>query len=135
MALRLTLKPQERAIIGGAVLTNGRNRAELYVETEVPVLRGSDILSPAAVQTPCEHIVLAIQLMYVDPQRRESHQRGYRQLVEDVLDVSPSSRRYLEPIEKCVTEGRYYQALKLGRELMAHERELLEHVQRRTSGV
>ncbi len=135
MALRLTLKPQERAIIGGAVLTNGRNRAELFVETEVPVLRGSDILSPAAVQSPCEHIVLSIQLMYVDPQRRESHERSYRLLVEDVLDASPSSRRYLEPIDKCVEEGRYYHALKLGRDLMAHEKELLEHVQRPTPRV
>lgn len=135
MALRLTLKPQERAIIGGAVLTNGRHRAELFVETEVPVLRGSDILSPTAVHTPCEHVVLAIQLMYVDPQRRESHLRGYRQLVDDVLDASPSSRRYIEPIDACIAEGRYYQALKLGRDLMTHEKELLEHVQRRTSGV
>lgn len=135
MALRLTLKPQERAIIGGAVLTNGRNRAEIYVETEVPVLRGSDILSPSAVRTPCEHIVLSVQLMYVDPARRESHERSYRQLVDDVLDASPSSRRYLDPIDTCVREGRYYQALKLGRDLMAHEKELLQHVQRPAPGV
>lgn len=135
MALRLTLKPQERAIIGGAVLTNGRHRAELFVETEVPVLRGSDILSPAAVQSPCEHIVLAIQLMYVDPARRASHENSYQQLVADVLDASPSSRRYLEPIEACIADGRYYQALKLGRDLMNHEKELLQHVQRRTTSV
>ncbi len=135
MALRLTLKPQERAIIGGAVLTNGRHRAELYVETEVPVLRGSDILSPAAVQTPCEHVVLSIQLMYVDPQRRESHLRSYEQLIEDVRDASPSSRRYLDPIDQCIRQGRYYHALKLGRDLLAHEKELLEHVQRSTSRV
>jgi flagellar protein FlbT len=135
MALRLTLKPNERAIIGGAVLTNGRYRAELFVETEVPVLRGSDILSPASVHTPCERIVLAIQLMYVDGPRREVHARSYRGLVDDVLDASPSSRRVIEPIETCVAEGRYYQALKLGRELLAHEKELLEHVRERAPRV
>ena len=128
MALRLTLKPHERAILGGAVLTNGRHRAELFVETEVPVLRGSDILSPSAVRTPCERIVLAIQLMYVDPQRRAVHEQTYLALVEDVLDASPSSRRLLGPINELVHEGKYYQALKAGKELLSFERELLAHV-------
>ena len=128
MPLRLTLKPHERAILGGAVLTNGKHRAELFVETEVPVLRGSDILSPAAVRTPCERIVLAIQLMYVDPQRRAVHEQTYLALVEDVLDASPSSRRLLDPINELVQAGKYYPALKKGKELLAFERELLSHV-------
>jgi flagellar biosynthesis repressor protein FlbT len=128
MALRLTLKPNERAILGGAVLTNGKHRAELFVETEVPVLRGSDILSPSAVRTPCERIVLAIQLMYVDPQRRAVHEQTYLALVEDVLDASPSSRRLLESINDLVQAGKYYPALKQGKELLAFEKELLSHV-------
>jgi flagellar protein FlbT len=128
MALRLTLKPHERAILGGAVLTNGKHRAELYVETEVPVLRGTDILSPALVRTPCERIVLAIQLMYVDPQRRAIHEQTYRALVEDVLDASPSARRWLAPIDELVGAGKFYPALKHGRDLLAYERELLANV-------
>ena len=126
MALRLTLKPHERAILGGAVVTNGNHRTELFVETEVPVLRGSDIMSPATVSTPCERIVLAIQLMYVDGPRRAAHLQTYRTLVDDVLDASPSSRRVLEPIEACVRDQKYYQALKLGRELIAFEKELVD---------
>ncbi len=128
MALRLTLKPNERAILGGAVLTNGKHRAELFVETEVPVLRGSDILSPSMVRTPCERIVLAIQLMYVDPQRRSAHEQTYRTLVDDVLDASPTSRRWIEPIEECVAAGQYYQALKHGKQLLSFEKELLSNV-------
>ena len=128
MALRLTLKPHERAILGGAVLTNGKHRAELFVETEVPVLRGSDILSPSMVRTPCERIVLAIQLMYVDPARRAVHEQTYVTLVEDVLDASPSSRLWLDPINALVQQGKYYPALKQGKDLLAHERELLSNV-------
>ena len=128
MALRLTLKPNERAILGGAVLTNGKHRAELFVETEVPVLRGGDILSPSMVRTPCERVVLAIQLMYVDPHRRSIHHASYQSLVEEILDASPSSRRYLEPIEEQIEAGQYYQALKLGRDLLAFEKELVSHV-------
>lgn len=128
MPLRLTLKPHERAILGGAVLTNGKHRAELFVETEVPVLRGADILSPSLVRTPCERIVLAIQLMYVDPQRRPAHEQTYRALVEDVLDASPTTRRWLDPIDEAVRAGKFYPALKLGRQLLSFEKELLAHV-------
>lgn len=127
MALRLTLKPHERAILGGAVLTNGKHRAELFVETEVPVLRGADILSPALVRTPCQRVMLAIQLMYVDPQRRSAHEQAYRSLADEVLDASPSARRWLDPIDEAVRAGRYYPALKLGRQLLAFEGELLSH--------
>jgi flagellar protein FlbT len=128
MSLRLTLKPHERAILGGAVLTNGKHRAELFVETEVPVLRGSDILSPSLVRTPCERIVLAIQLMYVDPARKAAHEQTYLALVEDVLDASPSSRRLLEQINALIQLGKFYPALKQGKDLLAHERELLSNV-------
>ena len=128
MALRLTLKPHERAILGGAVLTNGKHRAELFVETEVPVLRGSEILSPSMVRTPCERVVLAIQLMYVDPQRRAVHEQTYRSLLEDILDASPSSRRYLDPIDELVRAGKFYPALKQARDLLAYEKELLSNV-------
>ncbi len=128
MPLRLTLKPHERAILGGAVLTNGKHRTELFVETEVPVLRGGDILSPSMVRTPCERVVLAIQLMYVDPHQRALHHATYRTLADEVLDASPSSGRLLAPIAECVDAGQYYQALKLGRELIAFEKEIVSHV-------
>ena len=73
MSLRLSLKPHEKIILGGAVLRNGSNRAEIFIENEVPVMRESDILSPHAVRTPCERIYLALQLLYVDPARAEEH--------------------------------------------------------------
>ena len=72
--------------------------------------------------------MLAIQLMYVDPQRRSAHEQTYRSLVDDVLDASPSARRWLEPIEEEVRAGKYYPALKLGRQLLAFEKELLSNV-------
>ena len=128
MPLRLTLKPNERAILGGAVLTNGKHRAELFVETEVPILRGGDILSPSSVTTPCERIVLAVQLMYIDVAHRDVHHQTYLALVEDVLDASPSSRRHIAPMDESVQAGQYYQALKQGRQLIAYEKELLSDV-------
>lgn len=125
MALRLTLKPNERVLIGSAVIQNGRQRAELYVENHVPVLRGQDILSPAAVKTPCERVVLAIQLMYVEPSRREAHRETFRSLAAEVLAAGPSSRRILEEIESLVERNEFYPAIKQARALLAWERGVL----------
>ncbi len=128
MALRLTLKPRERVIIGGAALRNGDGRIELFVENEVPVLRESDILSPGAVRTPCQRIYLALQLAYVDAARRAEHADRFRALAAEVAAAAPSCRPLLDRIAACLEAGRYYQALKVGRRLLDHEREILSHV-------
>ena len=128
MALRLTLKPHERVLIGSAVLTNGRHRTELSVENHVPVLRGTDIVSPTSVRTPCERIMLALQLAYVEPARRETHLASYHALVAEVLDAVPRCRPFLAPIDEALDENRWYAAIKLGRLLLQFERELLSHV-------
>jgi flagellar protein FlbT len=128
MALRLTLKPQERVIIGGAVIKNGDTRVEIFVMNEVPVLREPDILSPGSVQSPCERIYLAIQLMYVDPDHSSDHMESFRTLTSDVMNAAPSCRLLIDDMTGLVTAGRLYQALKSARALIAHEKELMKDV-------
>jgi flagellar protein FlbT len=125
MALRLTLKPNERVIIGGAVIRNGDNRVEFLIENEIPILRESDILSPTAVRTPCERIYLALQLIYVDPDRVSQHRATFRALVSDVRQAAPSTNPYLEKIEGLVEAGSLYQAIKTAQSLLKYERKLM----------
>ncbi len=66
MPLKISLKAGERVIIGGAVITNGKLKTELFVENKVPVLRQKDILSIKEADTPCRRIYFVIQLMYMD---------------------------------------------------------------------
>jgi flagellar protein FlbT len=129
MALRLTLRPNERVIVGGAVIRNGESRCELLIENEVPVLREPDIMSPNAVRTPCERIYLALQLMYVDQERSAQHQVTYAELVSEVLQAAPSLTPTLQTIEAQVSAGRIYQALKAAHGLLNRERELVPDVQ------
>ena len=128
MALRLTLKPQERVIIGGAVIKNGDSRTEFFVMNEVPVLREPDILSPGSVQTPCERIYLAIQLMYVDPTNLGIHQRTYWTLVGELVSAAPSLLGRIDRLSREILAGNYYRALRLAQKLIAHETEMLHHV-------
>jgi flagellar protein FlbT len=130
MALRLSLKPGERLILGGAVIRNGESRSELMVENEVPLLRSRDILSPSDATTPCKRIYLAIQLMYVDPAGLVQHEALYRQLVLDAATAAPSTLKFLTPMNDHIINGRYYQALKAARPLLDYEQELLSNAQR-----
>ena len=129
MALRLTLRPHERVIVGGAVVRNGESRCELLIENEVPVLREPDILSPSAVRTPCERIYLALQLMYVDHERFAEHLVTYEKLAAEVLQAAPSLAPALQAIEEQVGADRIYQALKSARGLLHREQELVPDVQ------
>ena len=128
MALKLTLKPRERVIIGSAAIQNGGTRAELSIVNAVPVLRESDILSPKAVRTPCERVYLMLQLVYLDAPRADEHHESYVALAADVAVAAPSCRRLLARIDALLADGRPYQALKCARTLLRKERELMSHV-------
>jgi flagellar biosynthesis repressor protein FlbT len=127
VSLRLTLKPGERVIIGGAVVRNGESRTELRIENEVPLLREADILSPKAANTPCSRIYLALQLMYVDPERVMQHEETYRLLVQDLLVAAPSSQSHVDSINEHLAASRYYHAIKSAKALLNYEQELLAH--------
>src|SRR5258706_1208711 len=90
MAFSLTFKPHERAVLAGAVIRNGRARAVLLVENEVPILRESDILSPGAVRTPADCVVMAIQLMYLDADRLDDHRETYLSFSGQLRAAAPS---------------------------------------------
>ena len=85
MALKITLKPHERMIIGGAVVTNGDSRTQLVIENKVPLLREKDILSEREVKTPARRIYFVIQLMYVDEENLMTHHQLYWNLIEELV--------------------------------------------------
>ncbi len=127
MALRLVLKPNERLILGGAVVRNGNARTELIIENTVPILRERDILTPRTATSPCGMIYLAIQLMYVEPRNRAQQQEIYVKLSQDVIKAAPSTLKFIARMNEDLSKGRFYHALKTARELLNYEHELLAH--------
>jgi flagellar protein FlbT len=127
MALKITLKPHERMIIGGAVIANGSTRCDLVIENNVPILRQKDILSLKDTDTPCRRIYFAIQLMYVDEKNMAEHHRIFWELVKDVVEAAPSRATILNEICGQILQGQYYQALKLTRKLITYEDEVMKH--------
>jgi flagellar protein FlbT len=129
MTLKITLKPQEKMIIGGAVLINGNPKnTDLIIENTVPVLRQKDILSEKDATSPCSRIYFVIQLMYIDEANLLTHQNAYWKLVRELLDAAPSLTGFIDQINQHILSGRHYQALKLARELITYEQEVISRV-------
>ena len=130
MALRITLKPHEKMILGGAVITNGNGfRCNLIIENKVPILREKDILSESEANSLCRQLYFVIQLMYIDEENLDAHQKNYWKLVKDLIKAAPSSMIFIDQISEEIVSGRYYQALKLAQKLIDYEQEVISRVQ------
>ena len=129
MALKITLKPGERMIIGGAVLTNGNSAScDLVIENKTPILRQKDILTEEKANSPCRRIYYAIQLMYIDEDNLANYHKIYWDLVKEVVQAAPSTVALIDSINEHILHRRYYQALKLTKQLIDYEREAIERV-------
>jgi flagellar biosynthesis repressor protein FlbT len=129
MPLKITLKSGEKIVVGGAVLTNGSNqKCDLIVNNNAPVLREKDILTEKEATSPCSRIYFTIQLMYIDHENRNIHVDSYWQLVRELISAAPSLTERIDQISEHIVNGRHYQALKVGGELMEYEQEVLRNV-------
>lgn len=130
MALKITLKPHEKLIIGGAVIVNGSARGDLIIENNVPVLRKKDILNEKSANTPCRRIYLVIQLMYIDEKNLVEYHNTYWKLVRDVITAAPSTLVLIDKISEHILNSRYYQALKTAKQLIEYEEEAIKNVRK-----
>ena len=78
MPLKITLKPHERMIVGGAVITNGNTRCDLLIENKVSILRQKDIMSEKDADSPCRKIYFTIQnkVLYCTIEDYKGHLNG-----------------------------------------------------------
>jgi len=125
--LRLNLRPHEKLFLNGAVIVNGESRTEFTVLNDAAILREKDIMTEEAANTVCKRIYFLIQLMYIDPPSL----RGYRNALDAVLDETgkavPDLAPFLDRIRDLVSNGSYYQAMKVARKLISIEKETLEN--------
>jgi flagellar biosynthesis repressor protein FlbT len=127
MSLKITLKSNERLIVGGAVVKNGGKGTVLYIENTIPILREKDILGEKDANTPCKRVYFTIQLMYIDEANVPQYRSAYSELASDVLRAAPSTASLIEQINERIESGSYYQALKTARNLIDYEEELLKN--------
>ncbi len=129
MALKITLKPREKMIIGGAVLTNGSHSScDLIIENKIPILRQKDIMSEAEADSPCRRLYFVIQLMYIDEENILKYTNQYWNFVQEIVQAAPSMTGVIDAISEQILKQRYYQALKLAQKLIDYEQEVISRV-------
>ena len=127
MPLKLKLKPGERVLISGALITNGQTPANFYIENKVPLLREKDIMTEKAAKTFCEKIYFVIQLMYFSPQNIRDLHKLYWKHVKLLVKASPSTMELVSKISEMILVEKYYDALKLTKDLIEYEKKLISH--------
>jgi len=125
MALKLTLKANEKLIVGRAVLRNGAKPAEIFIENNIPILRERDILKEEDATSLCRRIYFVVQLMYVDETNLPEYHKAYWDMIRELLPAVPSTKQYIEDISVRVAQADYYHALKTARKLIDYEDELI----------
>lgn len=125
MALVIDLKPGEKILIGDAVITNDDQRTKLHIAGNSPILREKDVLQEEDTNTPCKKIYFLVQCMYLAGSSKD-YQKKYFELVHEIQRASPSSTIFFMQINEFIIQGVYYRALKVARQLIAHETELLD---------
>ncbi len=127
MALVIDLKPQEKILIGEAVITNSSQRTRLHIAGDAPIIRQKDIMQEDEADTPCKRIYFLIQCMYI-AKKPEDYHESYFDAVKEVQKAAPSSTIFFVQINENILAGTYYKAMKLAQQLIEHERELIENV-------
>jgi flagellar protein FlbT len=129
MPLKLSLKPGEKFVLNGAVLTNGDKRASLVIQNKACVLREKDIMQPKAATTPARRIYLPIMMMYLDAEGGEAYYNDFALRMTEFMGAI----RNREALASCIVisrdvmAGDYYKALMLCRKLFEFERERLNY--------
>lgn len=130
MALVIDLKPGEKILIGNAVITNDSQRTRLHIAGDAPILREKDVMQEEEADTPCKKIYFVLQCMYLARNPREYHEK-YFEMVRDVQHASPSSAFFFMQINEHIINLHYYKALKSAKDLVEHERELMDRARKK----
>ncbi|HAH11093.1 MAG TPA: flagellar biosynthesis repressor FlbT [Alphaproteobacteria bacterium] len=130
MPLKLSLKPHERFVLNGAVLTNGDRRTHLVLQNKASILREKDILQSDDANTPARRIYFPIMMMYLDPDAATQFYDEFALRMSEFMNAI-SNREAMDSciaISKAVMAGQHYKALMLCRKLFDFEQERLNYV-------
>ena len=130
MPLKLTLKPDEKVLIGTAVITNVGQKSEIIIQNTVPDLREKDIITAENADTISKKIYHTILNMYVEPKNESEYHEVYFKLVKELFNACPDQVviALIMEVSQKILEGNHYQALKKCKKLLNFEAELLANV-------
>ena len=67
--------------------------------------------------------------MYIDEENLALYHKNYWKLVQDFIQAVPSALPLIDDISDRILKSQYYQALKLAKNLIEYEKEIITRVQ------
>ncbi len=130
MPLKLSLKPGEKFVLNGAVMTNGDKRASLIIQNKACLLREKDIMQPEDATTPVRRIYLPVMMMYLDPEGHDQYYADFALRLTEFMGAIRNKEALASCLEisRDVMNGSYYKALMTCRKLFEFEQERLNYV-------
>lgn len=130
MPLKLSLKPGEKFVLNGAVMTNGDKRASLIIQNKACLLREKDIMQPEDANTPVRRIYLPVMMMYLDPEGHDQYYADFALRLTEFMGAIRNKDALASCLEisRDVMNGSYYKALMTCRKLFEFEQERLSYV-------
>lgn len=137
MPLKITLKPNEKVLIGTAVVANGPTKSELLILNRIPVLRQKDILTEDDADTVAKGLYVSILRMYISPDREHDYHAVYTALMKQMilLDIDGDGLDLVYQISQHIIAGDHYRALKVCRKLIDYEAEVIQNGEGSDQGV
>ncbi|MDX2485497.1 MAG: flagellar biosynthesis repressor FlbT [Pseudodonghicola sp.] len=126
MALRLTLKPNEKIVINGCVIRNADRRQTLTIENYADVVRGSDLLDEAGAATPVKKVYFFIQSALLRPEIRDDLTPVIQKSLAELVPIFHERiAAHIFEAANHVSTANYYKALRALREVMRYENDLM----------
>tara|TARA_Y100000814_G_scaffold238536_1_gene182762 strand:- start:125 stop:523 length:399 start_codon:yes stop_codon:yes gene_type:complete len=132
MPLKLTLKPNEKVLIGTAVIACGPVKTEFVVLNRVPVVRQKDIITEEDADTIAKKLYVTILNMYINPTKEKDYHEIYFVLMRQMIlmPIGTESVDLMVDMSQQILAGDHYRALKLCRQLIKFEAEALADVEK-----
>ncbi len=134
-AMRLSLRPQERLFVNGAVLRVDR-KVGVELLNDVTFLMEVHVIQPHETQTPLRQLYFVVQTMLIDPVNAAQSRLLFDSLYPSTVR-SFANRDVIDgllTLEQLIEEGRCFDGLKLLRSLFAIEEQIIGMARMRDSG-
>ncbi len=132
MALKISLKPHEKFVVNGAVITNGDRRSAFIINNKVSILREKDIMTAEDITTPARRIYFPIMLAYLEAENATKYYEEFVQRMTEFMGAidNPEVKMVCVDISLRVMQGEYYRALTQCRKLIDYETLALASINR-----
>ena len=127
MALRLTLKPNERILINGCVVRNSARRQLLVIENQADIVREADLLDETVARTPVKEVYFFIQAALLDASRRKKLVPIVQKMLGQLVPVFHDEvSQHIFQAASHVSQRDFYKAMRALRPLIEYEERLFD---------